>query len=227
MSQRAKCPKCGCVANPPDATECMHCGIIFSRYQEVKNKQLLMTCKVCQKEISKNAASCPHCGEIYSGEFSNQHRSKEIKFHSGYAGFWFRAIAIIIDGIIAQIASIIIVFPLAFALGASMSMLGRFTAADIEGAGYLLGYVLGIVIQWLYFTISESSKWQATLGKKMFGILVTDMDGNRIGFGKANGRYWSKIISALILFVGFIMAAFTQRKQGLHDIIAGTLVIRK
>jgi hypothetical protein len=57
--------------------------------------------------------------------------------------------------------------------------------------------------------------------------VVTDLDGNRIGFGRATGRYFAKILSALILLIGFIMAAFTQKKQGLHDIIAGTLVVKK
>ena len=142
-----------------------------------------------------------------------------------YAGFWFRVIAAIVDSIIVQIAVIIIVFPLGFALGASMA--GTSTMAEIEAAGQGLGYVIGILVQWLYFTVSESSTWQATLGKKMFGIRVTDMEGNKISFGKANGRYWSKIISAIILFIGFIMVAFTKKKQGLHDIIAGTLVMRK
>lgn len=142
-----------------------------------------------------------------------------------YAGFWFRVIAAIVDAIIAQIAAIVIVLPLAFALGASMA--GTSTMAEIEAAGQGLGFVIGVLIQWLYFTVSESSTWQATIGKKMFGLKVTDMEGNKIGFGKANGRYWSKIISAIILFIGFIMVAFTAKKQGLHDIIAGTLVMKK
>lgn len=142
-----------------------------------------------------------------------------------YAGFWFRVIAAIVDVIISQIARIIIVFPLAFALGASMA--GTATNSEIQAAGEGLGMIIGILVHWLYFTVSESSSWQATLGKKMFGLRVTDLDGNKIGFGKANGRYWSKIISALILLIGFIMVAFTKRKQGLHDIIAGTLVIKK
>ena len=106
-------------------------------------------------------------------------------------------------------------------------MAGTSTMEEIKAAGQGLGYVLGIFIPWLYFTVSESSAWQATLGKKMFGLSVTDMAGNKISFGKANARYWSKIISALILFIGYIMIAFTERKQGLHDIIAGTLVTKK
>ena len=104
-----------------------------------------------------------------------------------YAGFWFRVIAAIVDGIIVQIAIIIIVFPLGFALGASMA--GTSTIAEIKAAGHLLGFFIGTLVQWLYFTVSESSSWQATLGKKMFGLRVTDLMGNKIGFGKANGRY--------------------------------------
>jgi uncharacterized RDD family membrane protein YckC len=142
-----------------------------------------------------------------------------------YAGFWFRVIAAIVDAIISQIGVVIIVLPLAFALGASMA--GTSSQREIEAAGEGLGMILGILIQWLYFTVSESSSWQATLGKKMFGLKVTDMTGKRIGFGKANARYWSKIISAIILLIGFLMVAFTKQKQGLHDIIAGTLVVKK
>ena len=59
------------------------------------------------------------------------------------------------------------------------------------------------------------------------GIIVTDLNGNPISFGKANGRYWGKIISTLILLIGYIMAAFTEKKQALHDMMAGTLVIKK
>ncbi len=136
-----------------------------------------------------------------------------------YAGFWFRVIAAIVDAIITQIAAIVIMLPFAFALE------GQMDGNKIEGQ--FLAFVMGIFIQWLYFTVSESSMWQATLGKKMLGLKVTDMNGNKIGFGKANGRYWSKIISAIILLLGFIMVAFTAKKQGLHDIIAGTLVMKK
>jgi len=99
--------------------------------------------------------------------------------------------------------------------------------SDIETAGQGLGFLLGTLIQWLWFTIAESSKWQATIGKKLVGLKVTDENGKRISFGKANGRYWSKIISTLILFIGFFMIAFTKKKQGLHDKIAGTLVVRE
>jgi uncharacterized RDD family membrane protein YckC len=72
----------------------------------------------------------------------------------------------------------------------------------------------------------ESSAKQATVGKMALGIIVTDLEGRRLGFGRATGRYFAKILSALILGIGFLMAAFTERKQGLHDMVASTLVVK-
>ena len=73
----------------------------------------------------------------------------------------------------------------------------------------------------------ESSKFQGTIGKLALGIIVTDMEGNKISFGRATGRYFGKFVSAIILYVGFMMAGFTEKKQGLHDILASTLVWKK
>lgn len=96
----------------------------------------------------------------------------------------------------------------------------------MQSTRQVLGAITGLLENWLYFTISESSAWQATLGKKLLGLRVTDAEGNRINFGKANARYWSKLLSGLILDIGFIMIAFTKKKQGLHDKIAGTFVVK-
>ena len=78
-----------------------------------------------------------------------------------------------------------------------------------------------------YWAAFESSKWQASPGKMALGIKVTDLNGNRISFARASGRYFAKILSGLTLLVGYFMAAFTARKQALHDIIAGCLVVNK
>jgi uncharacterized RDD family membrane protein YckC len=85
---------------------------------------------------------------------------------------------------------------------------------------------MGIVINWLYYALLESSFKQATLGKMALGLKVTDMEGKRISFGQATGRYFAKILSGLILCIGYLMAAFTEKKQALHDIIVGTLVVK-
>lgn len=73
----------------------------------------------------------------------------------------------------------------------------------------------------------ENSATQGTLGKLALGIKVTDLNGRRIGFGRATGRHFGKFISTLTLLIGYIMVAFTQKKQGLHDMMAGCLVVNR
>ena len=73
----------------------------------------------------------------------------------------------------------------------------------------------------------ESSPKQATVGKLACGLVVTDLSGQRLTFGKASGRYFAMIPSALILGIGFLMCLWTERKQCLHDIMAGCLVVTK
>lgn len=131
-----------------------------------------------------------------------------------YAGFWFRAVAATIDGVLCQVAFVLLLILLSL-------------IAQVHIPTAPVGYVVfGLLTQWLWFTFPESSGWQATLGKKILGLRVTDEQGGRISFGRANARYWSKILSALLLFIGFIMVAFTDKKQGLHDKIAGALVLK-
>jgi uncharacterized RDD family membrane protein YckC len=88
-------------------------------------------------------------------------------------------------------------------------------------------YVITIAGYYLYYAFMESSANQATVGKIALGLKVTDEEGNRISFGRALGRTVAKILSALILFMGFVMAGFTDRKQALHDTIAHTLVVKR
>jgi len=80
---------------------------------------------------------------------------------------------------------------------------------------------------WLYYALMESSKHQATIGKLALGLKVTDMNGQRISFARATGRYFGKIISGMILLIGYIMAGFTEKKQALHDIMANCLVVKR
>jgi len=95
---------------------------------------------------------------------------------------------------------------------------------DIDNIVFLI--LVLIIFPWYYHAKMESSFKQATLGKILLGIMVTDMNGNRLSFGKATVRFWTKIISAITV-IGFIIVLFTKKKQALHDIIADTLVINK
>lgn len=140
-------------------------------------------------------------------------------------GFWRRVVAYIIDAIILNIGMSIVGGVFGLGIGLQMMAVDPSGQASL-GAGYWAFLVASFVGQWLYFALLEASAWQGTLGKKALGMSVTDLNGNRIGFGRATGRYFAKILSSIILLIGFIMVAFTGRKQGLHDILAGTLVYK-
>jgi uncharacterized RDD family membrane protein YckC len=142
---------------------------------------------------------------------------------AGYGGFWIRVVAYIIDAILLNIAFGI----LGLVTGLSM-VPTHFTDYDSPDAYAAMGtaQLISLVITWLYFALMESSVRGATVGKMAVGLRVVTDQGNRLSFANATGRFFAKIISALILCIGFIMVAFTDRKRGLHDIIAGTLVIK-
>lgn len=148
----------------------------------------------------------------------------------GYAGFWLRLVAWFIDRIILQITLAFIALPL-MAGNAMRSWMFHPPQSPEELAAFFGSFakliVVAIVINWLYFALLESSAWQGTIGKKTLGLEVTDMAGRRISFARATGRYFGKIISGMILLIGFIMAGFTAQKQALHDMMAGCLVMRK
>ncbi len=159
-----------------------------------------------------------------------------------YAGFWRRFVAYIIDNFIVGVLQQIVILPFFIIMGGfgmifndkiffedySYSEFPEDFALAAAFIGVILSMALfSIVLQWLYFSIMESSKYQGTLGKIALNIKVTDYQGERISFLRATGRYFSKIISALIFMIGYIMAGFTAKKQALHDIIAETYVIKK
>lgn len=151
-----------------------------------------------------------------------------------YGGFWIRVIAFLIDAVLVRV----VVHPIAaiFGIGGlAVSGLGAGGLGAVlgHGAGLLLlifggGVLAALTIGagWLYEALMESSSYQATLGKMIFGMKVTDLYGNRISFARASGRHFARILSGLILGIGFIMVGLSARKQGLHDLIAETLVRR-
>lgn len=141
-----------------------------------------------------------------------------------YAGFWIRVGASLIDTIVLYI--VLSIFALIFGMGiGAMSGLGD--AGDTAASGIsVLIFLIFLVIPVGYFVVLESGPWQGTLGKKAVGIIVTDANGGRISPLRALGRYFAKILSGIILLIGYIMVAFTDKKQGLHDMIADTLVLK-
>jgi uncharacterized RDD family membrane protein YckC len=152
-----------------------------------------------------------------------------------YAGFWLRLVAIIIDGIILSISSWIIIGPIL----ATMGIASGLSFMDLQNlddpsmiiptimAMFGIAWIVGMVIDILYHSLMESSKFQGSIGKMALGLIVTDLNGQKLDFSKALVRNICKLISRFICFIGYIIAGFTEKKQALHDIIAGTLVMKK
>jgi uncharacterized RDD family membrane protein YckC len=158
---------------------------------------------------------------------------------NNYAGFWLRFVALIIDWLILGVVNWIILLPVLAAVGfsaASSFPFSGLTSPDELDVAALVGSLTAMfgiawlfqkLVELLYHSLLEASKFQGSFGKVALGIIVTDTDGNKLDFTKALVRNVCKFISSAIIGVGYIMAGFTEKKQGLHDIIAGTLVVMK
>ena len=158
-------------------------------------------------------------------EQAPQEESTTASAGMAYAGFWRRFVAMVIDSIILGIVSGVMT-----ALVGAPMMLGESDPAKFMEQLLHIQVINGIIIlliAWLYYALLESSSSRASLGKMALGIVVVDLEGNRLSFARASGRIWGKWVSTLIILIGYIMAAFTERKQALHDIMAGCLVVRK
>lgn len=146
-----------------------------------------------------------------------------------HAGLWKRLFASILDYFIIYVlamtlAFLKIMFDMLVGMGKTLILLDS-RAFEIIYASVRLA--AGISVPWLYYAILESSKLQGTFGKKALGIIVVDQNYERVSFGRATGRFWSRILSFLTIYVGYIMTAFTKKKQALHDIIVKTYVVDK
>lgn len=168
----------------------------------------------CQAAINDQAEFVPHADSPDAAEATRSLGDVD------FAGFWKRLAATVVD-----IAVLLVV---GFALVIIVPILIAPVAGLPDDVYILISIVVfWLLVPWLYWSLTESSSKQATPGKTAMGIIVTDIEGTRISFGRATNRYWAKVLSGVILFSGFIMIAFTTRKQGLHDVIAKCLVVAK
>ncbi len=156
-----------------------------------------MLCPNCGKPNDDRAAYCQACGTALNAP------GTVLVAVANYAGFWQRFLAVLIDAVIISAA----------------------TGAAVVGT-FGHGLAFGFLGPWLYEAFMMSSEWQATIGKRVMSIIVTDLQGRRITFGRATGRHFAKYLSAFLLGIGFLMAAFTSKKQALHDLIAETVVVK-
>lgn len=195
-----------------------------------------MFCQECGKPVDAGIRYCPHCGANVTGQEPQPSSSAPAQPGAAaagplvgpYAGFWARLAACLIDGVIVG-----------FAGGFVTGFLGAFTGLgggidDPQRPEDWLAVIgvfgLSIVVNtgcaWLYEALLTSSHWQATLGKRALRIVVTDENGGRISFARASGRHFAKWVSGMLLGIGYLMQPFTPKKQALHDMIAGTLVVK-
>jgi len=209
-----------------------------------------MFCPKCGTQLADDAAFCTSCGQavqrIPSAAYpspaappppqpqaveqqpaQNVWQTRAPSQPVAYAGFWLRLVAYIIDAIILGMAGVIAFFPLFRANIHAFTTQNPWEVYTSMSRPLFAIRLLALMLGWIYYASMESSSWQATLGKKILGLKVTNLAGNRITFARASGRFFGKILSGMILGIGFLMAGFTARKQALHDILAGCLVLRQ
>jgi uncharacterized RDD family membrane protein YckC len=151
-------------------------------------------------------------------------QSAAVQARPVYAGFWLRTAAFLIDNLILGFVFTIVIAsdPAAFIVNFDLNAMPfkaipRFTP---------LGIVVVYLIVWIYFTFFEASAWQATPGKRILRLYVTDLGGRRLTPARAALRNIARLLSGIVL-VGYFLAGFTEKKQALHDIIASCLVLRR
>lgn len=164
-----------------------------------------MICPECGKENNDQARACQKCGtNLHDGAEPNAQPAPDV-----YAGFWDRVVAYVIDlGILVGISFVIIFVP---TYEPFVTFFNDLTFIPLYTPGTEFAVTL---ISWIYFASFESSTRQATIGKLIVGITVIDVNRDRISFGTATIRYFSKILSGLLLLIGFFMIAFTKKNKG-------------
>lgn len=190
-------------------------------------------CNQCGQATETDAAFCCHCGQAQVITTSAPVLTRPLSpdtFVCGagtfqHARFGIRLAAAIIDGVLRWS----LLYPLGFWLRSAIGLAGAGVGMPwrgISAVNRMSVFALGVLVGWMYAAFFESSVWQATIGKKLVGLRVTDLEGNRISPGRATARYLSKYLSMLGLGFGYLNIIWSPRAQGWHDEIAKTLVLR-
>lgn len=179
-----------------------------------------MWCQKCGKQDTAGGRFCSSCGTQLPLTPGAAPVAAPPAASGVYAGFWKRLGAFVLDYIIVVVMA-------AMAGGVIGGFYGVSAGAPTDDVASGLGAITGVLVWWLYYALMESSSKQATLGKLALGIKVVDRQGNAVSFGRATARNLAKLLSGMIMMIGYLMAAFTSRKQALHDIVAGCLVVNR
>ena len=198
-----------------------------------------MYCSKCGAQMPDGAVLCAACGQAFSTAAAPARlisaAAVDMAPRVDYGGFWLRFLAFLIDGAVITVGSLVVAIPLIFLTGLGTLLSQIHPEEDFNDAGFwlimaviFLFAAVSLGVTWLYHALMESSEWQATVGKKALGLVVTDMAGRRVSFWRATGRHFAKIVTNMVpAFIGYVMAGFTQQKQALHDMIAGCLILRR
>ena len=197
-----------------------------------------MYCSKCGAQMADDVVFCSACGQAFStGAAPTRLLSAQAVAATprvDYGGFWLRFLAYLIDGAVIMLGIFVVAIPLVFLTGLGTLLSRIRPEEDFNDAGFWLIMALifllatvSLAVTWLYHALMESSEWQATVGKKVLDLVVTDLAGRRVSFWRATGRHFAKIVSNMIYPFGHIMAGFTGQKQALHDMIAGCLILRR
>jgi uncharacterized RDD family membrane protein YckC len=198
-----------------------------------------MFCPKCGKETDASGKYCQWCGadiESVPAAPVTSPEEDDAPDVGMYAGLGRRFIAFIVDIILIILIGLIVItffslvngirYAYFLASGVPYSSLTEAGSLDAAVGPIVAAFgMLLIVVPWLYFAGFESSRSQATPGKVLMHLIVTDLEGNKPTFARTTLRFFFKYISALIIFIGFLMIGFTKKRQGLHDKIAGCLVL--
>jgi uncharacterized RDD family membrane protein YckC len=201
-------------------------------------------CSKCGAQNSATAQACQNCGLTLSSSLAPSQAAAPARAYAAappvayappsiYGGFWIRFLAHLIDH--AILGAVAVPLFLIMALPGIARIIHETERSQEPPSPELIVTLLSSVFvyaalafvgQWLYEALLTSSSWQATIGKHVLRLKVVDEAGNRISFGRSTGRFFAKILSSMFMCIGFIMIGFTERKTGLHDMLAGTRVLR-
>jgi uncharacterized RDD family membrane protein YckC len=193
-------------------------------------------CASCGSHRQADDRFCLFCGDVLvAAEKRNgtspqmytvaKPRSDSTPAAFEYAGFWLRFLAGAVDMILEALGALLLTLAIDFLL----QRFGRQFDIDpwdskvLTGGAFILIWAVG---SWLYCAFAESSSWRATIGKRLLGLQVISLDGGRMSFGRATERHFMKFLSLFCLMIGFLMPAWTARRQALHDMPCDAIVIR-
>ncbi|MGE5325064.1 MAG: RDD family protein [Actinomycetota bacterium] len=209
----------------------------------------LLFCSQCGAQSAVGAIFCQKCGaglrteavaasgSLTSGSYpaaaAPASAAIAVLPERDYGGFWIRVAAYLVDQLLLSAATLpfflLLVFPSILRViheaQSSQQPPGPEIVFSILASTSLF-FIIVFCGSWLYEALLTSSSWQGTVGKRILGLKVTDDFGNKISFGRSTARFFAKILSGWVMYVGFIMVAFMERKRGLHDIICSTQVLR-